>query len=389
MIKKSFIEDKNGEEMEKDILRECTLCPRNCKVNRYEKIGRCGMTANIKIALADLHFYEEPCISGLSGSGAIFFSGCNLNCVYCQNYEISQEKKGYEISIQELADKMIELQEKIVNIRQEIYDLMLVRNKEGLTSTADTVKANKALVQGQTDLIELKKNREKMLHQMCVLIGESPENANLIKRNSLDSINYQLAIPSQIPSEIIMQRPDYMKAELMVEKAGIDVKVARKEFLPSINILGGALFNANDIGSLFTTKNMLLGFGGGLMTPLFQGGSLIANLKLKKATYERILQDYYKTNLTAIQEVNDALVASRLDKDKMAQTTKQYNLEKSDYQYNEKKFNQGTISKLDLIQYQENLLTIEKLVAQQKVECMTDAISLYKATGSKPYEYVN
>lgn len=286
-------------------------------------------------------------------------------------------------------DKMISLQEQIVNIRQEIYNLMLIRNKEGLTSTADTVKANKALVAGQTDLIELKKNREKMLNQMCVLIGESPENANSIKRNSLDSINYQLAIPSEIPSEIITQRPDYMKAELMVEKAGIDVKVAKKEFLPSINILGGALFNAGDIGSLFTTKNMLLGVGGGLVTPLFQGGSLIANLKLKKATYERILQDYYKTNLTAIQEVNDALVASRLDKDKMTQTTKQYNLEKSDYKYNEKKFNQGTISKLDLIQYKENLLTIEKLVAQQKVECMTDAISLYKATGSKPYDYVN
>ena len=286
-------------------------------------------------------------------------------------------------------DKMISLQEEIVKIRQDIYNLMLARNKEGLTSTADTIKANKALVAGQTDLIELKKNREKMLHQMCVLIGESPENASSIKRNSLDKMNYQLAIPTQIPSEIITQRPDYMRAELMVEKAGIDVKVAKKEFLPAINILGGALFSASDLGSLFTTKNMLLGVGGGLMTPLFQGGSLIANLKLKKATYERILQDYYKTNLTAIQEVNDSLVASRLDKDKMAQTIKQYNLEKSDYKYNEKKFNQGTISKLDLIQYQENLLTIEKLVVQQKVECMTDAISLYKATGSKPYDYVN
>ena len=286
-------------------------------------------------------------------------------------------------------DKMISLQEEIVKIRQDIYNLMLARNKEGLTSTADTIKANKALVAGQTDLIDWKKNREKMLHQMCVLFGESPENASSIKRNSLDKMNYQLAIPTQIPSEIITQRPDYMRAELMVEKAGIDVKVAKKEFLPAINILGGALFNASDLGSLFTTKNMLLGVGGGLMTPLFQGGSLIANLKLKKATYERILQDYYKTNLTAIQEVNDSLVASRLDKDKMAQTIKQYNLEKSDYKYNEKKYNQGTISKLDLIQYQENLLTIEKLVAQQKVECMTDAISLYKATGSKPYDYVN
>ena len=286
-------------------------------------------------------------------------------------------------------DKIISLQEDIVKARQNIYDLMLLRNKEGLTSTADTIKANKALVQGQTDLLELKKQREQLLHQFCVLIGESPENSDSIARNSLDSLNYQLSIPQEIPSEIITHRPDYLKAELMVEKAGIDVKVARKEFLPSINIIGGGLFNAGDIGSLFTTKNMLLGVAGGFMAPLFQGGSLKANLRLKKATYERVLQNYYKTNLTAIQEVNDALVASRLDKDKMSQTEKQYNLEKSDYKYNEQKYNQGTISKLDLIQYQENLLTIEKLVAQQKVECMTDAVSLYKATGSRPYDYVN
>ena len=73
----------------------------------------------------------------------------------------------------------------------------------------------------------------------------------------------------------------------------------------------------------------------------------------------------------------------------MAETQKLAALERKDFSYNQKKFNQGTISKLDLIQYQPHLLTIEKLVAQQKVECMTDAISLYKATGSKPYEYVN
>ena len=91
-------------------------------------------------------------------------------------------------------DKMITLQEQIVKIRQEIYDLMLASNKEGLTSTADTVKANKSLVQGQTDLIELKKQREQLLHQMCVLIGESPENANTLKRTSLDDVNYQLAV---------------------------------------------------------------------------------------------------------------------------------------------------------------------------------------------------
>lgn len=282
-------------------------------------------------------------------------------------------------------DKMIAIQEEIVNLRQEIYDLFLMRNKEGLTSTADTVKANKSLVAGQTALVDLKKNREKLLHQLCVLIGESPENKDSLERASIDDINWNLDVPDEISSEIIVQRPDYMKAELMVEKAGIDVRVARKEFLPSINLGGLGLFNADNIGSLFSTERMLLGLGGGLIMPLFTGGAKIANLKLKKTTYERILQNYYKTNLTAMQEINDSLVASRMDREKMEQTLEQYNLEKKDYGYSEKKYDQGTISKLDLIQYKENLLTIEKLVAQQQVECIADSISLYKATGSKPY----
>ena len=98
-----------------DILEKCSLCPRNCGINRYEKPGRCGSGINPKIALADLHYYEEPCISGQNGSGAIFFSGCNLNCIYCQNYEISQLKKGYEISVDELSNKMLELQNKNAN----------------------------------------------------------------------------------------------------------------------------------------------------------------------------------------------------------------------------------------------------------------------------------
>lgn len=408
----NFNDDLLNEYIEKAILNNYDLKMATINVEEYYQNVKLQFANELPSAVAGFGpgFFKAPGMTNTSSAfglpvivqyeADIFLKNHNKTKAVKKLYEGSKlDERAAYISVASAVgstyfnivnlDKMISLQEEIVKIRQDIYNLMLARNKEGLTSTADTIKANKALVAGQTDLIELKKNREKMLHQMCVLIGESPENASSIKRNSIDKMNYQLAIPTQIPSEIITQRPDYMRAELMVEKAGIDVKVAKKEFLPSINILGGALFNASDLGSLFTTKNMLLGVGGGLMTPLFQGGSLIANLKLKKATYERILQDYYKTNLTAIQEVNDSLVASRLDKDKMAQTIKQYNLEKSDYKYNEKKFNQGTISKLDLIQYQENLLTIEKLVAQQKVECMTDAISLYKATGSKPYDYVN
>ena len=94
----------------------CELCPRRCKVNRINgEIGRCKAKINPKIAKVQLHYFEEPCISGTEGSGTIFFSGCNLSCKFCQNYIISQENKGEELSIEELSEKMLELQNQGAN----------------------------------------------------------------------------------------------------------------------------------------------------------------------------------------------------------------------------------------------------------------------------------
>jgi len=95
-----------------EILEKCTICPRECKVNRLNgKKGNCNASSNIEISLVSLHKYEEPCISGKNGSGTIFFSHCNLHCMFCQNYEISQEKNGKVISIEELANIMLKQQE--------------------------------------------------------------------------------------------------------------------------------------------------------------------------------------------------------------------------------------------------------------------------------------
>ena len=92
----------------------CTICPHNCKINRTKIPGRCKSTDKIKIALYSIHNFEEQCISGEKGSGTIFFSNCNMNCVFCQNYEISQLGRGKEITIEELANVMIKQQERNV-----------------------------------------------------------------------------------------------------------------------------------------------------------------------------------------------------------------------------------------------------------------------------------
>lgn len=97
-------------------MENCMLCPRECGVNRKNgETGVCGQTAAIKAARAALHMWEEPCISGQNGSGTVFFSGCNLGCVFCQNHNIATGKAGIEISIERLAEIFLELQEKGAN----------------------------------------------------------------------------------------------------------------------------------------------------------------------------------------------------------------------------------------------------------------------------------
>ena len=93
-----------------DILECCTLCPRNCHINRYKHNGACGANSNIKLAHYSLHEWEEPIISGSNGSGTVFFSHCNLKCIFCQNNDISELGYGKEISNKKLSDIFIKLQ---------------------------------------------------------------------------------------------------------------------------------------------------------------------------------------------------------------------------------------------------------------------------------------
>jgi Uncharacterized Fe-S protein PflX, homolog of pyruvate formate lyase activating proteins len=92
------------------MMHSCTLCPRECGADRENGIGFCGAGKQIKLARAALHNWEEPCISYQAGSGTVFFSGCSLQCVFCQNFEISREHKGKEISVADLSELFLRLQ---------------------------------------------------------------------------------------------------------------------------------------------------------------------------------------------------------------------------------------------------------------------------------------
>ncbi|MDO5294606.1 MAG: radical SAM protein [bacterium] len=107
---------ENVNNLSLELLEECKICPRQCKVNRNQgKAGYCKEASSIFVSRAALHMWEEPCISGEEGSGAVFFSGCAMRCVFCQNHLISDGTIGKEISIERLADIFMELQQKGAN----------------------------------------------------------------------------------------------------------------------------------------------------------------------------------------------------------------------------------------------------------------------------------
>ena len=121
-----------------DLISKCEICPRKCKVNRYEKKGYCRCDDKVRIALVSKHYFEEPCISGRNGSGTIFFSNCNLNCIFCQNHDISHGGKGIDVTVERLAEIMLEQQERGANNINLVTPTMYV---EQIIKAIDIAKA--------------------------------------------------------------------------------------------------------------------------------------------------------------------------------------------------------------------------------------------------------
>lgn len=121
------------------IYNECRLCPRNCGANRYTAKGYCGEGSAVRISRAALHIWEEPCISGENGSGTVFFTGCQLKCVFCQNYDIANNKKGREISVEELTKVFFDLKNK------GAHNINLVTPDHFIPSVAQAIKKSKEM----------------------------------------------------------------------------------------------------------------------------------------------------------------------------------------------------------------------------------------------------
>jgi outer membrane protein TolC len=251
----------------------------------------------------------------------------------------------------------------------------------GVVDHATLNAAKKDLETAKNTLDDLCKQRETALTQFALLLGRMP--GGQIRRAKLETFEYGGQIPDMVSSDVIFSRPDVLAAEKQLEMAKIDVRVARKEFLPSFNIIGLLAFNTIFPGSFFNWDTVIASILAGATQDIFKGGAKVANLKIYKSRYEQLFETYRQTDLNAVKEVNDALVIIKIDTATDNNTIEKLRLQTRDFEDSDKKFKRGVISYPALLVEKQRLLSMQQAQIQTKTVRLVNYLTLYKAAGGK------
>lgn len=311
-----------------------------------------------------------------------------------KSYEAAQfrEKSVYLALLTDVAtvytnilqyDDLIEKQTEVLKNQQEILTRSNKKFERGVINSTELNNAKKMVETSKSNLEKLQKERETAMMQLAVLTGNSSSNIADMKVGDLDKFEYSGNIPEEISSDVIFARPDVKMAEANLEKAKIDVRVAKKEFFPRFNIVGVWAFNTIAPGTFFSWESSLAAILAGATQDIFKGGMKIANLKIQKAKYEELFEDYNQTNLDAVKEVNTALCIIKHDRKIEDNTKSELNYETANFQNAQKKLSRGVISDPEYLMEENKLINSQTNYTQAKTQRIVNYFTLYKAVGGQ------
>jgi len=277
-------------------------------------------------------------------------------------------------------DELINLQKELIATQEEVVACYKTKYDLGTATVNHVLAQEKALTVLKEELNNLLEKQDVLQNQMSVLLanGEFGE----INRSAFEDLNYKIAIPQKIDTNFLDNRPDYVKSELALEKAGIDVRVAKKEFLPDFTIVGNLGFNFYNLSQ---ANSFLANIGVLPNLDIFTGGKKIQHLKFRKDEYKIAIEQYNKTMLVAMQETNDALYTLKSTNDKHLISQDRLNLSKKEMSLAEEREKIGTADRLDLLMRKESLLATKKQEASLKINSIIAMIGLYQALGGVDY----
>ena len=285
-------------------------------------------------------------------------------------------------------DKLIKNQQELVKLQTEIVRLEDLNYKNGLCPIAELIDEKQLLTQLQEELNVYIDKRIIVGRALGVLTGEREKDLSLMPRSDYSIITL-LPLPDSINAEVIQYRPDFMKAEEYIQKIGIDVKVAKRDFLPKFILYGQAGFSAYNLTNIFGnhTFKSLVGFMPSI--DLFTGGAKMARLRYNKLELEKAQQIYEKTILSSIQEVNNSLGGALTRELNYNESVKRYNLENDKFNLAQKKFDIGAKSNLEMMKDKEKLLVAEKDKVNSQVNYLISTLNIYKAVGGNDFTTIN
>lgn len=267
----------------------------------------------------------------------------------------------------------------LLKIRQDLLKSEEKKFARGVINSSAINDFRKSVEISKSDVEILEKQQEILIMQLAVLSGKSP--LEIIHRGNFKDFEYKNKLPEEIKSDVIYSRPDVLAAEKNLEKAGIDVRIARKEFLPSFNITGIWAFNTIAPGNFFSWESSLAALLAGATQDIFKGGRKVANLRLQKAKYEEICEKYKQTDLEALKDVNTALCLIKHDRAVEDNAQAKLYLEQRNFENSKKKFDYGVISASEYLTDQADLQTEYQNLTKSKAQRIVNYFTLYKAVG--------
>jgi NodT family efflux transporter outer membrane factor (OMF) lipoprotein len=283
-------------------------------------------------------------------------------------------------------DKIIKNQTELVELQTEIVRMAEIKYQNGLCPVTTLLEEKQMLNELKKALNSYINKRIVVARELGVLTGEREKE--VMERGDLSNIAL-ISLPDSISSEAIKYRPDMIKCEDYIQKIGIDVRVARRDFLPKFLIYGNVGFNAYKLGNIFGNHTFLSNAGVLPSLDLFTGGAKIARLKYSKLEYEKAQQMYEKTILTSIQEINNSMSDANKSNENYQESMKKYGLEKEKFTLSQRKYDIGAKSKMDNMRAKELLLLAEMDEFSDKTDYLISTLSIYKAVGGKDFTTIN
>ncbi len=276
-------------------------------------------------------------------------------------------------------NKQIEEQEKIKSITESVHKRRVKMYEKGIMNLIELNKSENNLLFEKNNLENLKRQRGIFLTELAYLTGKSPYTIDEIKVTPIENINYKGAPPDILKGSIVLNRPDIEKLENEIKKAKIDITIAKKEFLPKITVEGNLVFST--VVNNFGWEGAFAALIAGATQNLFDGGKRIFTLKKRKIEYEIAIENYLKSDLSALKEVNDSLYTLKKDYKVYKNNEKRLSLNETNFVKVFSSYKTGAKSYIDYLNENSNFLNSNMEYFNSKSRNFINLLSLYKAVG--------